>query len=201
MVKLLIAYYSSTGNGTKMAHFAQKAAEDFGAEVRLRQIPELAPDVAIDANPLWRKNVEATKDIPIAKSDDLIWADAFVFSSPSRFGVMAAQMKQFMDMQGGLWFAGKLANKAITAFSSAQNAHGGQEEVIQSIYTVAQHWGCLIVPPGYVDEKSYGSGGNPYGTSATITPEGKMVAEDEVDGAINAQVKRLLSITTILAGE
>ncbi|MGY3748698.1 NAD(P)H:quinone oxidoreductase type IV [Vagococcus acidifermentans] len=194
MTKLLIAYYSSTGSNTKMAEWAKEAAEAAGAEVRVRKIHELAPDVAIDSNPLWRKNVDATSDIPEASSADLEWADAYIFSSPSRFGVMASQMKQFFDLQGGLWGAGKLANKFVTAFSSAQNPHGGQEQVIQGIYTVMQHWGAIIVPAGFVNMSTFGAGGNPYGTSATIDGEGNMVDEEAVKAAVKDQTTRLLDV-------
>lgn len=194
--KLLIAYYSSTGTGVKMAKWAKAAAESVGAEVRLRKVHELAPDVAIDSNPLWRKTVDETIDIPEVTSDDLLWADAYVFSSPSRFGVMASQLKQFFDLQGGLWAQGKLANKFVTAFSSAQNPNGGQEQVIQGIYTVMQHWGAIIVPAGYVNASTFAAGGNPYGTSASVDGEGNLLKADEVKAAVEDQVKRLVEVTT-----
>lgn len=194
--KLLIAYYSSTGTGVKMAQWAKEAAESVGAEVRLRKVHELAPDVAIDSNPLWRKTVDETNEIPEVTSDDLLWADAYVFSSPSRFGVMASQLKQFFDLQGGLWAQGKLANKFVTAFSSAQNPNGGQEQVIQGIYTVMQHWGAIIVPAGYVNASTFAAGGNPYGTSASVDGEGNLLKADEVKAAVEDQVKRLVDVTT-----
>lgn len=194
--KLLIAYYSSTGTGVKMAQWAKEAAESVGAEVRLRKVHELAPNVAIDSNPLWRKTVDETNEIPEVTSDDLLWADAYVFSSPSRFGVMASQLKQFFDLQGGLWAQGKLANKFVTAFSSAQNPNGGQEQVIQGIYTVMQHWGAIIVPAGYVNASTFAAGGNPYGTSASVDGEGNLLKADEVKAAVEDQVKRLVDVTT-----
>lgn len=200
--KLLVVFYSSTGSNTQLARWSKEAGKAFGAEVRIRQAQELAPDVAIDSNPLWRKNVEESKDIPVATSDDLLWADAIVFSSPSRFGVMASQMKQFMDLQGGLWAQGKLANKFVTAMSSAQNPNGGQEQVIQGIYTVMQHWGAVIVPAGYVNVSTFAAGGNPYGTSATIDGEGTMQNAANVKAAASDQVTRLLTITkAYLAGK
>ncbi|MGX7200011.1 NAD(P)H:quinone oxidoreductase type IV [Enterococcus nangangensis] len=201
MVKLTIVYYSSTGNGTKMAQFAKEAAEKFGAEVRLRKVHELAPDMAIDSNPLWRQNVEATKDIPEATSEDLTWADALIFSSPSRFGVMASQMKQFLDLQGGPWSKGLFANKFVTAFTSAQNPHGGQEKVIESIYTVMQHWSAIVVSPGYINPATYAAGGNPYGTSATIGSDGEMLQAEEVRAAIHDQTVRLLEVAKKYVGE
>lgn len=194
--KLLIAYYSSTGTGTQMATWAKEAAEAAGAEVRLRKVHELAPEVAIDSNPLWRKNTENTSEIQEVTSEDLLWADAYIFSSPSRFGVMASQLKQFFDLQGGLWAQGKLANKFVSAFSSAQNPNGGQEQVIQGIYTVMQHWGAIIVPAGYVNASTFAAGGNPYGTSASVDGEGNMLKPEEVKAAVADQTKRLVAITT-----
>lgn len=194
--KLLIAYYSSTGTGTQMATWAKEAAEAAGAEVRLRKVHELAPEVAIDSNPLWRKNTENTNEIQEVTSEDLLWADAYIFSSPSRFGVMASQLKQFFDLQGGLWAQGKLANKFVSAFSSAQNPNGGQEQVIQGIYTVMQHWGAIIVPAGYVNASTFAAGGNPYGTSASVDGEGNMLKPEEVKAAVADQTKRLVAITT-----
>lgn len=195
--KLLIAYYSSTGTGTQMATWAKEAAEAAGAEVRLRKVHELAPEVAIDSNPLWRKNTENTNEIQEVTSEDLLWADAYIFSSPSRFGVMASQLKQFFDLQGGLWAQGKLANKFVSAFSSAQNPNGGQEQVIQGIYTVMQHWGAIIVPAGYVNASTFAAGGNPYGTSASVDGEGNMLKPEEVKAAVADQTKRLVAITTM----
>lgn len=193
--KLLIVFYSATGSNAQLAKWAQIAGEGSGAEVRLRKVHELAPAAAIDSNPLWRQNVDATANIPEASSNDLGWADAIIFSAPSRFGIMASQMKQFLDLQGGLWAQGKLANKFVTALSTAQNANGGQEQVIHSIYTVMQHWGAIIVPTGYVNPSTFAAGGNPYGTSATIGGDGTMHNVEAVRAATADQTNRLLSIT------
>lgn len=193
-----VIYYSSTGGNTQMARWAADAAKEAGAEVRLVKAHELAPDVAIDSNPIWRKNVTDTADIPDATSADLEWADAIIFSSPSRFGIMASQLKQFIDLQGGLWAAGKLANKAVTAMATAGNPHGGQEEVIQSIYTVMQHWSTIIVPTGYINQSTFAAGGNPYGTSATIGNEGNVVDAENIKPAVYDQAKRVTAVATAL---
>ncbi|WP_025730416.1 NAD(P)H-dependent oxidoreductase [Atopobacter phocae] len=193
--KLLVVYYSSTGANYQLAEWAKEAGEAAGAEVRVRKVQELAPDVAIDSNPAWRKHVDATQSIEVATTEDLLWADSIVFSSPSRFGTMASQMKQFIDLQGGAWAQGKLANKFVTAFSSAQNPNGGQEQVIQGIYTVMQHWGTVIVPAGYVNMSTFGAGGNPYGTSATVNQEAEIVNAEQVAVAAKDQVTRLVQIT------
>jgi NAD(P)H dehydrogenase (quinone) len=135
--------------------------------VRLRPVTELAPDSAIDQNPRWRRHADATASAVTATVEDLAWADAFAFGTPSRFGTPAAQLKQFIDQAGGLWREGRLADKPVTAFTSAYNRHGGSEATILSLGNVFYHWGALIVPPGFTDATIYAAGGNPYGTSST----------------------------------
>lgn len=120
-VKLAVIYYSSTGTNYQLAKWAEEGAKELGAEVRVLKVPELAPQEAINSNPLWKAHVEATQEVPTVTLDDLEWADAYIFSVPTRFGNMAAQMRQFLDTTGGLWFQGKLANKVVSAMSSAQN--------------------------------------------------------------------------------
>ena len=191
-VKLSIIYYSMTGINYQLAKWATEAANEAGAEVRLRKVHELAPEAAINNNPVWKANVEATKDIAEASSDDLDWADAIIFSVPTRFGNVAAQMKQFIDMQGGYWAQGKLMNKVVSAMSSAQNAHGGQEATVKSLYTSMMHWGAIIVPPGYTDESIFKAGGNPYGTTVTQGKDGKMI--EDVKDAVFHQAKRTIEV-------
>lgn len=87
----------------------------------------LAPQSIVDSNEVWKSTVDATKDVPVATSEDIEWADAIIFSVPTRFGTMPSQMKQFIDLQGGLWATGKTVNKVVSAMTSAQNPHGGQE--------------------------------------------------------------------------
>ena len=102
-VKLSVIYYSATGTIAEIAKTLAQEAEAAGAEVRLRRVAELAPESAIDSNPAWRANVEATKSIPEATPDDVVWADAVVFGSPTRFGNVSSQLKQFLDTLGGRW--------------------------------------------------------------------------------------------------
>lgn len=167
MARIAIVYYSSTGNTHSLAQAAAAGAEAAGAEVRLRRVAELAPDSAIDANPAWRAHVEATRDVPVATPDDLGWADGYILGTPTRFGLPSSQMKQFIDQCGGLWFQGKLANKAAAAFTGAQNVHGGQESTLLALQNVFYHWGSVLVPVGYTDKLLFASGGNPYGVSYT----------------------------------
>ena len=191
-VKLAIIYYSSTGTNYQMAKWAEEAAKEAGAEVRVLKVKELAPPQAIDSNPAWRKHYDETQDVPEATSQDLEWADALIFSMPTRFGVMPSQMKQFLDIQGGLWAQGKLANKVVSAMSSASNPHGGQEKTLHSLYTVMMHWGTIIVPPGYTDDSVVAAGGKPYVTSVTQGEDGKFV--EDVENAVKYQARRTVTV-------
>lgn len=194
--KLSIIYYSTYGSNVQLAKWAEEAALKLGAEVRVRQVQELAPQVVIDSQAGWKANQEATKDIPVATSDDITWADAVLFSVPSRFGNVPSQFKQFIDIQGGIWATGKTVNKAVSAMSSAQNPHGGQEATLLSLYTSMYHWGAIVVTPGYTDVSVGLAGGNPYGTSVTIGQDGKMI--ENVRPAVEHQVKRLLDVASKL---
>ncbi|WP_394271667.1 NAD(P)H-dependent oxidoreductase [Anaerococcus nagyae] len=129
----------------------------------------------------------------MASPEDLVWADAIIISSPTRFGNISSQMKDFIDSLGGVWAEGKLVNKFVTAFSSSKNLNGGQEQTIRSIYTSAMHWGSIIVPTGYTDQSIYAQGGNPYGVSATQADEDDEIKND-VKEAIEHQTQRLLEI-------
>ena len=193
-VKLAVIYYSSTGTNYQLATWAAEAAEEAGAEVRVLKVPELAPEAAIDSNPAWKAHYDATKDVPVASSSDLEWADAYIFSVPTRFGNVASQMKQFLDIQGGLWAEGKLMNKVVSAMSSAQNPHGGQEATILSLYTTMAHWGAIIVPLGYTNPVIFKAGGNPYGTSVTQGQDGKMI--EDVKDAVYHQAKRTVEVAS-----
>lgn len=191
-LKIAVIYYSAMGTNHQLAKAAAEAVTELGAEVRLRRVPELAPQAAIDSNPAWKAHHEATRDqVQVATLDDLDWADAYIFSVPTRYGNMAAQMKQFLDGTGPLWGQGKLA-KPVTAMSSAQNPHGGQEATILSFYVSMMHWGAIIVPPGYGDASVFGNGGNPYGTSVS-QPEDGAVPEAALAQA-RYQAKRLVEV-------
>jgi NAD(P)H dehydrogenase (quinone) len=167
-VRLAVIYYSATGTVHALANAIAAGAGANGAEVRLRRVAELAGEEAIDSNPAWRSYVDATKfSVQEATLDDLTWASAYAFGTPTRFGLPAAQLKQFLDQTGGLWQNGAFVRKPVTSFTSAQNVHGGQESTILALNNVFYHWGCLIVAPGYSSPELLEAGGNPYGTSAS----------------------------------
>ena len=190
--KLAVIYYSMGGTNYQLSKWAAEGAKEAGAEVKILKVPELAPQSAIEGNPVWKSHVEATKDVPEVKLEDLEWADAIIFSVPTRFGNMPSQMKQFLDTTGGLWFNGKLVNKVVSAMTSAQNPHGGQEATILSLYTTMYHWGAIVAAPGYTDPVTFGAGGNPYGTSVTVGQDGKMI--EDVQAAVKHQAKRTVTV-------
>src|SRR5690242_19686283 len=171
-VKVAVIYYSATGTVHALAEAVAEGAASAGAEVRLRRVADLEPAGATGENPPWLRQADGTAPLPPASVEDLAWADAFAFGTPTRFGAPAAQLKQFIDQTGGLWREGGLADKPVTAFTSAFNRHGGSEATILSLANVFYHWGALIVPPGFTDPVVYAAGGNPYGTSSVTGPAG-----------------------------
>ncbi|MBA9027204.1 MULTISPECIES: NAD(P)H:quinone oxidoreductase [Bacillaceae] len=191
-VKLAVIYYSSGGTNYQLAQWAEAGAKEIGAEVKVLKVPETAPQAAIDSNPVWKAHLIDTACVPEVTLADLEWADAIIFSIPTRFGNVPGQVKQFLDTTGGLWFHGKLANKVVSAMTSAQNPHGGQEQTILALYTTMHHWGAIVASPGYTDPVIFGSGGNPYGTSVTVNQEGKMV--EDVQATVKHQAKRTVTV-------
>lgn len=191
-VKLAVIFYSMGGTNYQLAKWAEEGAKEAGAEVKVLKVQELAPESVIEGNEVWKGAVEATKDVPVATSADVEWADAIIFSVPTRFGNMPSQMKQFLDTQGGLWATGKTVNKVVSAMTSAQNPHGGQEATLLSLYTSMMHWGAIIATPGYTDPVIFGAGGNPYGTSVTVGQDGKMI--EDVQAAVKHQAKRTVNV-------
>ncbi len=163
-VKLSVIYYSATGTIHAMAQRIAAAGESAGAEVRLRQVAEVAPDEAVASNSTWSTHVDATKDEPKATADDILWADAVLFGTPTRFGNVASQLKAFLDGLGPQWGAGQLADKVYAGFTATQTAHGGQESTLLALYNSIYHFGGIIVPPGYTDPLKFADG-NPYGVS------------------------------------
>lgn len=197
-MKIAVIYYSATGTVHALAQALAEGATDAGAEVRLRRVPELAPDAAIDSNPAWRAHHDkAEASVPVATLDDLVWADGYAFGTPTRYGGPAAQLKQFIDSTGPVWQQGVMANKPVTAFTSAMNRHGGQEATILALNNTFYHWGSLIVPTGYTDPLIYAAGGNPYGVSH-FTGMPPAAPGDEILAAARYQGQRLAEITAKL---
>jgi NAD(P)H dehydrogenase (quinone) len=120
MSKLAVIYYSATGHGASMARRVVAAAEAAGADVRIRHIAETRDPASFAHNPAWSANYEAHRDLPHATVDDIIWADAAIFGSPTRFGSVASQLRTFLDSLGGPWSQGELADKVYAAFTAGR---------------------------------------------------------------------------------
>ncbi|PTQ57234.1 MAG: Trp repressor binding protein [Candidatus Carbobacillus altaicus] len=194
-LNVTVIYYSSTGTNYTLANWAEEAAKELACETRVRKVPELAPREAIQQNPAWQAHYEATQTIPVATLDDLTWADVLIFSMPTRYGMIASQMKQFLDTTGGLFAKGLLVDKVVTAMTSAQNDHGGQETTLISFYTQMFHWGALVVTPGYTSSAVNAAGGNPYGTSVTARKDAADKTDDKTyRAAVFHQVQRAIQI-------
>jgi NAD(P)H dehydrogenase (quinone) len=194
-VRLAVVYYSTYGTNHAIAQIAAEAAREAGAEVRLLRFAETAPADVVNSQDAWKAAAEKQADVPVVTLDDMEWANAYFFSIPTRYGSAASQARAFIDTLGGLWFQGKLANKAVTATTSAQNVHGGQETTLMGLYTTFAHWGSILVPPGYTDQVLFAAGGNPYGYSHTA---GQPI-DDTAKAAIAHQSKRLVEIAGKLA--
>jgi NAD(P)H dehydrogenase (quinone) len=194
MAKVAVIYYSATGNVHAMARAVEEGAASAGAEVRRRHVAELAPEEAIAQNQAWAAHRDEVRDDPLAALDDLEWCDAYILGSPTRFGNVSSQLKQFMDTAGGLWAQGKLADKVAAGFTSSQNAHGGQESTLLALYNTFHHWGAIIAAPGYTSPRAFPAGGNPYGASCVNGP-----TEDELDWA-RYTGERVAGIAARLAG-
>jgi NAD(P)H dehydrogenase (quinone) len=194
MAKVAVIYYSATGHVHEMARAVEEGAASAGAEVRRRHVAELAPEEAIAQNQAWAAHRDEVKDDALASLDDLEWCDAYILGSPTRFGNVSSQLKQFMDTAGGLWAQGKLADKVAAGFTSSQNAHGGQESTLLALYNTFHHWGAIVAAPGYTSERSFPAGGNPYGASCVNAP-----TEAELDWARYVG-ERVAGIAARLAG-
>jgi NAD(P)H dehydrogenase (quinone) len=195
--KVAVIYYSATGGTYKLARAIEEGARAAGAEVRLRKVHELAPDEAIKTNQGWAAHRLETQDVPEPALADLEWADAFIFGTPTRYGLPSAQLKQFMDTTGPLWVAGKLVDKVFSAFTSTATMHGGQESTILALNNVAYHWGAILVAPSYIDPVQFQMG-NPYGVS--FASQNGAVPPDEVTlTAARFQGRRVAEVAAKLA--
>lgn len=191
-----VIYYSSTGTVYNLASSIAEGARAAGAEVRVRKVHELAPKEAIESNQGWASHAAKTQDVPEATPEDILWADAVIFGSPTRFGNVSAQLKQYMDSLGGLWFQGLLADKVYSGFTASSTAHGGQESTLLALYNSIHHFGGIVVAPGYTDPVKFIEG-NPYGTSH-VAGQGDIPISDVTTQAAQFQGKRVARIAAAL---
>src|ERR671918_973623 len=197
--RIAVIYYSATGNVHRLAHALAEGAGGEGAEVRLRHVEELASELLISQNQYWGRHRSEVEDEPVASLEDLEWADGVAFGTPTRFGNVAAQLKQFMDQAGRLWQRGALVDKVATSFTSSMTEHGGQESTILALNNTLYHWGAIVLPLGYTVHQVFNGGGNPYGTS--FTSDHHVEGPDEKTLLVaRAQGARLARLAGVIGG-
>jgi NAD(P)H dehydrogenase (quinone) len=182
MVGILVLYYSSYGHIERMAEAVAAGAGDAAIDVVVKRVPELVPEeVARKAG--YKLNQPA----PIAQPRELADYDAIIIGTPTRFGNMASQMKDFLDRTGGLWAQDKLVGKVGSVFTSTESQHGGQESTILATHVVLLHLGMIIVGLPYtfkgqqrMDEIC---GGSPYGASTLVRDSGRPPSNNELEAA------------------
>ena len=198
MAKVLVLYYSSYGHIETMAGAVAEGARAAGAEVDVKRVPELVPEAVAAAS-----HFKLGQAAPVASVDELVNYDAIVFGTPTRFGNMTAQMKNFLDQTGALWAQGKLIGKVGSVFTSSATQHGGQESTILSTHAVLLHHGMVIVglPYSWQGQMSLAeiTGGSPYGASTIAAGDGsRQPSENELAGA-RFQGRRVAEIAAKLA--
>jgi NAD(P)H dehydrogenase (quinone) len=202
-MKILILFYSTYGHIYRMAEaVAEGAREVPGAEVIIKRVPEtLSPDVLKGMGALEAQ--KAFEHVPVATVDDLAAADAVIFGTPTRFGNMTGQMRQFLDATGGLWLKGALVGKVGSVFASSATQHGGQESTILSFHTTLLHQGMVIVGLPYafqgqmrIDEIT---GGSPYGASTIAGGKGERMPSNNELAAARFQGRHVAEIAKKLA--
>jgi NAD(P)H dehydrogenase (quinone) len=183
MSKVLVLYYSSYGHIERMAEAVAEGVRQAGAEAVIKRVPELVPEEVAR-----KSNFKLDQKAPIATVAELPDYDAIIIGVPTRFGNMAAQMKNFLDQTGGLWAQGKLIGKVASVFTSSNTQHGGQESTILTTHVVLLHLGMIIVGlpysfPGQMDMADI-TGGSPYGASTIAGADGsRQPSNNELAGA------------------
>lgn len=201
-VRVLVVFYSRNGTVEALAAAAADAAQQAGADVRVRRAREVAGEDAMAQVEGWLDSARRQNALYEAPTkDDAEWADAILFGTPSYFGAMATELKNFLDLLGPQWKRGALAGKVGGAFAAASWPHGGSEVVTLSLYAPMAHLGMVILPTGYTDEAML-EAGSPYGASAICGSEHRPPKKEDLE-AIRHQARRMVAITRALvaAGE
>jgi len=199
MTKVLVLYYSSYGHIEAMANAVAEGAESVGgANVTIKRVPELVPEDAAR-----KAGIRLDQAAPVAEPAELANYDAIIFGTPTRFGNMAAQMRNFLDQTGGLWMNGALIGKVGSVFASTATQHGGQETTITSFHTTLLHHGMVIVGLPYsaagqmtMDEIT---GGSPYGATTLAGGDGSRMPSDNELELARFQGRHVATIAAKLA--
>lgn len=200
MAKILVLYYSSWGHVATMAEaIAEGARSVAGTEVVIKRVPETVPE-----NIREQAHYKDQGDVPVATVAELTEYDAIIFGTPTRYGNMSAQMKNFLDQTGGLWMKGALVGKVGSVFTSTGTQHGGQESTILSTHIVLLHLGFVLVGLPYSFQGQSGvsevMGNSPYGASTIAGGDGsRQPSAVELDGA-RFQGRHVAEITAKLHG-
>jgi NAD(P)H dehydrogenase (quinone) len=201
MSKLLVLYYSTYGHVEKMAYAVAEGAKSVaGTEVTVKRVPELMPpEVAAKAH------VKTDQAAPIADPQELANYDAIIFGTPTRFGKMAAQMRNFLDQTGGLWMSGALVGKVGSVFASTATQHGGQETTITSFHSTLLHQGMVIVGVPYSEQRLMNmdeiTGGTPYGATTLAKPDGSRQPSENELAIARFQGEHVAKISAKLAAK
>ena len=202
-MKVLIVYYSMYGHIYRMAEaVAEGAKEVKGAEVQICRVPETLPEEVLQKMGALEAQ-KALAHVPVCKVDDLPSADAIIFGTPTRFGNMCGQMRQFLDATGQLWAEGALVGKVGSVFTSSATQHGGQESTLLSFHITLLHQGMIVVGLPYafqgqtrMDEIT---GGSPYGASTIVGPKGERMPSNNELAAARFQGRHVATIASKLA--
>jgi NAD(P)H dehydrogenase (quinone) len=203
-MKVLVVFYSTYGHIYKMAEAVAEGVKQVGgAQVELRRVPETLPDEVL-ANMGALDAQKAFAHVPVCTVDELATADAIIFGTPTRFGNMCGQMRQFLDATGQLWANGSLIGKVGSVFASSATQHGGQESTILSFHITLLHQGFVVVGLPYafqgqmrIDEIS---GGSPYGASTIAGGDGSRMPSENELAAASFQGQHVANIAAKLAG-
>ena len=198
MSKILVLYYSSYGHIETMAYAAAEGARKGGADVVVKRVPELVPEEVAK-----KSHFKLDQKAPIATVDELSNYDAIIFGAPTRFGVAASQMRNFLDQTGGLWAKGALIGKVGSVFTSSATQHGGQETTITSFHTTLLHHGMVIVGLPYSCQAQMGvdeiKGGSPYGASTIAGGDGSRQPSEQELGMARFQGEHVAKIAAKVA--
>ncbi|WP_375195391.1 NAD(P)H:quinone oxidoreductase [Sphingobium sp.] len=166
MPNVLIVFHSRDGMTEALAQAVAEGAAAAGGEVRIRRVREVVSPEVMAMVPGWADNAARMNHLYAAPTaDDALWADAILFGTPSRFGLVCSELKAYLDSLGALWARGKLVNKVGSAFASSGSTHGGNEVASLTLFVPMAHFGMVIVPPGFADPAMF-EAGTPYGASA-----------------------------------
>lgn len=198
MTKVLVLYYSSYGHIEAMASAIAEGVREAGAHATIKRVPELVPEEVARSS-----GIKLDQAAPIATVAELPEYDAIIFGTPTRFGNMASQMRNFLDQTGGLWAKGALIGKVGSVFASTATQHGGQETTITSFHTTLLHHGMVIVGVPYSETRqtimSEITGGSPYGATTIAAGDGSRQPSENELAIARFQGRHVAAIAAKLA--